>query len=93
MLLEELGNLIKYQPESVIIHAGANDLTNEISVLNNTKKIVKELTTKLAKVKITFSGMIIRIYEKDLDKNVIETDKRLRNYCHQKDIDYIDNST
>ena len=85
--------MIKYQPESVIIHADTNDLTNEISLLNNTKKIVKELTTKLAKVKITFSGMIIRIYEKDLDKNVIETNKRLRNYCRQKDIDYIDNST
>ena len=84
MLLEELGNLIKYQPESVIIHADTNDLTNEISLLNNTKKIVKELTTKLAKVKIAFSGMIIRIHEKYLDKNVIETDKRLRNYCRQK---------
>ena len=44
------------------------------------------------KVKIAFSGMIIRIHEKYLDKNVIETDKRLRNYCRQKDIDYIDNN-
>ena len=28
LLLEDLDNLIKYQPESVIIHAGTNDLTN-----------------------------------------------------------------
>ena len=27
LLLEELENLIKYQPESVIMHAGTNDLT------------------------------------------------------------------
>ena len=30
-LLDELDNLIKYQLESVIIHAGTNDLTNGIN--------------------------------------------------------------
>ena len=60
LLLEDLDNLIKYQPESVIIHAGTNDLTNGINMLNNGKKIVKELTTKLPKVKIAFSGLITR---------------------------------
>ena len=92
LLLEELDNLIKYQPESVIIHAGTSDLTNGIYMLNNAKKMVKELTTKLPKVKIGFSGLITRKYKKNLDKNVTETNKRLRNYCRQKDIDYIDNS-
>ena len=42
LLLEERGNLIKYQPGSVIIIT--NDLTNGIKMLNNAKKIVKELT-------------------------------------------------
>ena len=92
LLLEELDNLIKYQPESVIIHAGTNDLTNGINMLNNAKKIVNELTTKLPKVKITFSGLLQEKIKKNLDKNVTETNKRLRNYCRQKDIDYIDNS-
>ena len=60
LLLEDLDNLIKFQPESVIIHAGTNNLTNGINMLNNAKKIVKELTTKLPKVKIAFSGLITR---------------------------------
>ena len=61
MLLEEIDNLIKYQPETVIIHPGTIDLTNVINMLNNTRKIVvKELTTKLPKVKIAFSGLITR---------------------------------
>ena len=90
--MEELDNLIKHQPESVIIHAGTNDWTNGINMWNNAKKIVKELTTKLPKVKIAFSGLITRKDRKNLDKNVTETNKRLRNYCHQKDIAYIDNS-
>ena len=60
--------------------------------MNNAKKIVKELTTKLPKVKIAFSGLITRKDKKNLDKNVTETNKRLKNYCRQKDIGYIDNS-
>ena len=81
LLLEELGNLIKYQPGSVIIIT--NDLTNGIKMLNNAKKIVKELTAKLLKVKIASSG---RKDKKNLDKNITETNKRLKNYCRQKDI-------
>ena len=88
LLLEDLDNLIKHQPESVIIHAGTNDLTNG----NNAKKIVKELTTKLPKVKIAFSGLITRKDKNNLDKNATETNKRLKNYCRQKGIGYIDNS-
>ena len=71
---------------------GTNNLKNGINMLNNAKKIVKELTTKLPKVKIAFSGLITRKDKKNLDKNVTETNKRLMNYCCQKDIDYIDNS-
>ena len=77
LLLEELDNLIKYQPESVIIHAGTNDLTNGINMLNNAKKIGKELTTKLPKVKIAFSGLITRKDKilKNLDKILLKLTK------------------
>ena len=69
--------MIKYQPESVIIHAGTNDLTNGINMLNNAKKIVKELTTtKLPKVNIAFSGLITRKDKKNLDKNVFPKDNK-----------------
>ena len=71
---------------------GTNDLTNGTNMLNNAKKIVKELTTKLPKVKIAFSELITRKDKKNLDKNVTETNKRLKNYCRQEDIGYIDNS-
>ena len=76
-LIRGLENLIKYQPESVIIHAGTNDLTNGINMLNNAKKIVKELTTtKLPKVNIAFSGLITRKDKKNLDKNVFPKDSK-----------------
>ena len=92
LLLEDLDNLVKYQLESVIIHVGTNDLTNGINILNNAKKIFKKLMIELPKVNIAFSGLITRKDKKNLDKNVTETNKRLKNCCHQKDIGYIDNS-
>ena len=48
-------------------------------MLNNAKKIVKEVTTKLPKVKIAFSGLTARKDKKNLDKNFTETNKRLKN--------------
>ena len=62
--------MIKYQPESVIIHAGTKDLTNGINMLNNDTKIVKELTTKLPKVKIAFTGLITRKDKKRICLNI-----------------------
>ena len=56
--------MIKYEPKSANIHAGTNDLTNRINMLNNVKKIVKELKTKLPKLKTAFSGLIPRKYQK-----------------------------
>ena len=38
------------------------------------------------------SGLLTRTDRKNLDRNITETNKRLRSYCCQKDIDYIDNS-
>lgn len=90
MLSEKADKLIKYQPESVIIYAGTADLTNEINMLNNIKKLVIVLTTKLPKVNIWFWGLITRKDRKNLDKSITAANKR--NCCRQKDVDYIDNS-
>ena len=60
LLLEKLDNLIKYQLKSAIFHAGTNNLTNGFNMLNIVKKVIKDLTTKLLKVKTTFSGLITR---------------------------------
>ena len=78
LLLEELDNLIKYQPESVTIQAATNYLKNGINMLDNARNIVKETTTKLPKVKVAFSGLIIRKDIKKFNKNITETNKRLR---------------
>ena len=69
--------MIKYQAEKITIYAGTNDSTNGIKMLNNAKKIVKELTTKLTKVKIAFSRLITRKY-------INETNEKLRSFLTKK---------
>ena len=37
-ILEEMDEIIKEKPDSIIIHAGTNDLINNINLLNSAKK-------------------------------------------------------
>ena len=41
--LDKIEKLVKCKPSSLIVHAGTNDLTKGKNVLNNVKKIVKEV--------------------------------------------------
>ena len=38
-ILGKIDDVLNRKPESLIVHAGTNDLTNEINLLNNVKKL------------------------------------------------------
>ena len=42
--------------------------------------------------KLVFSSVILRKDKKDISKKVGETNQRLKDYCKQKNIDFVDNS-
>ena len=42
-ILENIDEIVKNKPDCLIIHAGTNDLTNGINLLNQAKKIIKEV--------------------------------------------------
>ena len=42
--------------------------------------------------KLVFSSVILRKDKKDISKKVGEINQRLKNYCKQKNIDFVDNS-
>ena len=46
---------------------------------------------KLPKTCIAFSSIINKKDQKDIDKKVVKTNQKLKNYCRQKDINYIEN--
>ena len=41
-ILTKTGDVLDKKPESIIIHVGTNDLTNDVNLLSNVKKIVSK---------------------------------------------------
>ena len=91
-ILENIDEIIKNKPDCLIIHAGTNDLTNGINLLNQAKKIIKEVKKVSHNTKIAFSSIVTRKDRKNIDKKVLEVNSHLKNYCSQKSIDFVDNN-
>ena len=89
-ILDEIDDLIKSKPEHLVIHVGTNDLTNGINLTNNANEIVKKINENLPQTCVVFSSKINKKDRKGIDKNL--TNQRLKNYCRQKDINYIENT-
>ena len=80
------------KPKSIIVHVDTNDLTNDVNLLNNVKKIVNKKKKKSPNTKLRFSDIIIRTDKKNLGKPRIDTNARLKNFCKQRNLDLIVNS-
>ena len=91
-VLENIDETLKSKPDCLIVHVGTNDLANGINLLNQAKKIVKQVKKASQNTKIVFSSIITRKDRKNIDKKVSEVNSYLKNYCSQKNIDFIDNS-
>ena len=86
---EELEATVKENSKikTLIVHAGSNDLTNNINTLRSVKKYAKRQNTK-----IVFSSIIFRKDKRDIEKQRNDVNIRLKNFCKQKNLYFIDNS-
>ena len=91
-ILNNIDDIVKNKPDCLIIHAGTNDLTYGINLLNQAKKVVMQVKKVSQNTKIVFSSIAIRKDRKNIDKKVAEVNSRLKNYCNQENIEYIGNS-
>ena len=80
------------KPDFIIIHAGTNDLATIINPLNNLRKILKKCTELFSKIRLAFSNVIVRKDKVNLERIRKDIHSRMKNFCQQKRIDYIDNS-
>lgn len=53
-------NLVADKLDCIIIHEGANDITNAINFLNSVKKMVKTVKKNFSNTKFIFSSILIR---------------------------------
>ena len=54
--------------------------------------MVKNVKNSSLNTKLVFSSVILRKHKKDISKKIDETNQRLKNYCKQENIDFVDNS-
>ena len=92
VILDKLDDFLKNKPDGLIVHAGTNDITKGENLLNNVKKIFKQVKKLSPNTKVAFSSIVTRKDKKDISKTVQDTNSRLKNYCSQKNIDFIQNS-
>ena len=92
MILEKLDDIIKEQPDDLIVHVGTNDLTNNVNLLTNIKKIFNKVSKESPSTSIAFSSIINRKDKTNIEKTLTDMNARLKNFCIQKGISFIDNS-
>ena len=54
--------------------------------------MVNKVKNSSPDTQLVFSSFILRKDKKDISKKVGETNQRLKDYCKQKNIDFVDNS-
>ena len=60
-IVENINRILENQrPKSLIIQVGTNDLTDDVNLLYNVKKIVNKTKEKSPDTTITFSNIIVR---------------------------------
>ena len=91
-ILEKLDVIIKEKPDKLIVHDGTNDITNNVNLLTNVKKIFNKVSKELPSTSIAFSSIINRKDKTNIQKTLTDTNARLKNFCKQKGISFIDNS-
>ena len=88
-IIDHLKASLRKVSDETFIHAGTNDITNNINCLSNVKKIVVRDTSN--NTKLFFSSIICRIDIRDIDGNIIETNSHLENYWKQQNLGFINN--
>ena len=90
-VLTKIEDVLNKKLTSLIVYVGTNDLTNDINLLSNVKKIVNKTNKTSPNTVLTFSSIIFRKDKKNLEKTRADTNSRLKNFCRQKKINLISN--
>ena len=83
-ILEELDVIIKEKPDDLIVYAGTNDITNNVNLLTNVKRIFNKVSKELPSTSTTFSLIINRKDNTNIQKTLTNTNARLQNFCKPK---------
>ena len=76
-ILDHIKPTLRKAPEQIIIHFGANGISNNTNYLKNVKTIVELVKENCKDTKLSFSSVICRTDIKDIAKDKVVKDKVL----------------
>ena len=76
-ILEKLDVIIKEKSDDLIVH----DITNNVNVLTNVKKIFNKVSNELPLTSIAFSSIINRKDKTNIQKTLTDTNALLKHFC------------
>ena len=91
-IFDKVETLVAEKPDCIIRHDGTNDIMNGINSLNSVKEIVKKVKQTSPNTKTVFTSLITRKDKNNFDKKVQDENNKLKNYCSQTNIEYIENN-
>ena len=91
-ILEKMDVIIKEKSDDLIVHVGTTDITNNINLLTNVKKIFNKVSKELPWTSIAFLSIINCKDTTNIQKNLTDRNTRLKNFSMQKGIRFIDNT-
>ena len=85
--------IIRRKPDILLIDSGTNDLTNNVNTMKTVRDLVKCVRNlgRNEEIQIGFSSIISR-QDRKLEKEIDETNTKLRKYCGGKEFIFVDNS-
>ena len=89
-ILDEIEDTPKTHPDTLIVHARTNDLTKNINTLRSVKKFCEKAKRTSPDTKIVFSNIIHQKDRRNTNKQRMDTNARLKNFCNQKNIPLMD---
>lgn len=91
-MLDYINLLAREKTNTVIIHAGTNDLTNRVKTMNKMEKLVQYIrkNDKDKSIQTVFSGIIYRA-DRGLEKEINSTNDRSKSHCSGNGFIFVDN--
>ena len=85
---------MRRNPDTVIIHSGANDFTANVDTVAELRRVTKMIKETRKETKIAISLIIERNDQhKNRNSNIRQTNSKIKTFCQQNDIDIIDHPT
>ena len=82
---------LRHKLDIVILHCGANDVTNDVNTVKKIKKFVKEIEENDGSTDIVISGLIKRFDRNAID-DIERINEKLKRWCIGKGLAFIDNN-